>query len=243
MDILLEYFAYIVGGIFSAIVGIVVVGINRKRIRSRMEPLDYAEQMPKRKSSYTRNLFLNDQIVAKIKEDDPAFNELEFKEWAKETFVEFQKAWTNKNLSQIRNRLDNSFCEQYELLSKSNIEETCENIIEIKQINYIDLSSYSTDNEKELVEVAINVVMHDYTKEKTTNKIVNGNKNLKIRTTYKLIFYRKLGTKTKEEENSELIRCPNCGAKIKTGNKKCDFCNTIVLNGVKEWILNSIDKY
>ena len=243
MDILLEYFAYIVGGIFSAIVGIVVAGINRKRIRSRMEPLDYAEQMPKRKSSYTRNLFLNDQIVAKIKEDDPAFNELEFKEWAKETFVEFQKAWTNKNLSQIRNRLDNSFCEQYELLSKSNIDENCENIIEIKQINYIDLSSYSTDNEKELVEVAINVVMHDYTKEKITNKIVNGNKNLKIRTTYKLIFYRKLGTKTNEEENSELIRCPNCGAKIKTGNKKCDFCNTIVLNGVKEWILNSIDKY
>lgn len=243
MDVLLECFAYIVGGFFSAIVGAVIVIINKKRVRSRMEPLDYIEQKPKRQNNYTRNMMLNEQIVAKIKEKDPTFDEAEFKEWAKETFIEFQKAWTNKNMSKIRNRLDNNLCEQYEILSRNNIEENCENIIEINQINYVDLSSYNADNEKELVEVVMNVVTHDYIKEKITNKIVKGNKKLKLRTTYKLNFYRKLGMKTNKEENNQIISCPNCGAKIKKANKKCEFCNTIVLNGVKEWILNSIDKY
>lgn len=243
MEMILEYIVYIIAGILSAIATAIVTVINRKRVRNRMETLDYMEQKQKRKSSYTRNLMLNDQIVSKIKEEDPNFDELEFKKWSKETFLEFQKAWSNKNFSSIRNRLDNNLCEHYDILSKNNIDENSVNIIDIKQINYVDLSSYSRDNEKELLEVAINVVLHDYIMNKESNKITNGNKTVKIRTTYKLIFYRKLGTQTTENDITKTIKCPNCGAKVKMGENKCEYCNSLILNGVKEWILNNIDKY
>ena len=31
------------------------------------------------------------------------------------------------------------------------------------------------------------------------------------------------GLITDKEKENAIIRCPNCGAKIKTGNKKCEF--------------------
>lgn len=236
-----ELLIWIVSGIITTITGVIAVIINRKKVRQRMDTMDYSSHREKRKTHYTRNLILDEQIALKIKEDDRIFDDIAFKEWAKETFVEFQKAWSNKNLNSISNRLDKSLCEQYTLLASTNIEEDYKNIIAIETINYVDFSSYSNDNEKEIIEVAINVIMYDYVVNEITKEIISGSDKIKQRTTYKLTFYRRMGTQTNNGSN-ELI-CPNCGAKIDIKQNKCAYCNTKILNGIRDWILNNIEKY
>lgn len=237
----LEVIYYIIFSIFSAIAGVVIAAINRKRIRNRMNIIDYNEQKLKRKGNYTRNTILNDQIVSKIKENDKEFDENEFKEWAQETFIEFYKSWTNKDMSKVRNRLDYNLYEQYKLLLNTNVGENSTNFIQIEKVNYIDLSAYSEDNEKEIIEAAINVIIQDYTIDDKTNKVISGSKTIKERTTYIMKFYRKMGSKTEGElkKNS----CPNCGAILQIEENKCKYCNTLIFNKANQWILNSIDKY
>jgi len=232
---------YIVYGLISLVVGVITIIMNKKRVRERMELLDYNEGKEKRKNDYTRNTFLDEQIALKIKEDDENFDEQAFKEWTKETFIEFQKAWSDKNISKIRSRLDDNLYEHYELLLKSNIDKDCINKIEIKKINYIDFSAYSKDNEKEIIEVAINSVLVDYTLRGSQREIVEGSDTVKIRSTYKLNFYRKNGAQSAEVENSE--SCPNCGGKIVQGQNKCEYCEALLQNNVNKWLLNSIEKY
>ena len=239
--IVCEMVGKIFAGLINIIVKTVITMINKKRVRAKMEPLEYTEFKQKRKNTYTRNMILNDKIILEIKEEDSSFNEKEFKEWAKETFIEFQKAWSTKNINAIRNRLDYDLCEQYNLLLKTNVKESQKEIIEVKQINYIDFSAYSKDNEKEIVEVALNAVTNNYTIDEETKSIISGSKTIKVRTTYKLKFYRKVGIAAKEKNGK--VRCPNCGAEILNENNKCEYCKSIYLDGVKSWILNSIDKY
>lgn len=241
MDVLGEIFFWIVHGIINGIKKVIRAIFKRKKVRTRMETVDYGEHKEKRKKNYTRNLILDEQILLKIKEADSKFDDIVFKEWAKETFIEFQKAWSNKNIKSISSRLDTSLCEQYSLLVNANVEVECKNIIDIKTINYVDFSSYSNDNEKEIIEVALNVVLCDYVINETTKEIVSGSENIKQRTTYKLTFYRKLGTPTNDKGN--LLMCPNCGGKIENKQNKCTYCDTWILNGVSDWILNNIEKY
>lgn len=241
MEELAEILVWIAYGIITTISGAIAVILNRKKVRARMETVDYGDHKEKRKKNYTRNLILDEQIVLKIKEDDSNFDDIAFKEWAKESFIEFQKAWTNKDINSISSKLDKSFREQYNLLLDTNIEKDCKNIIDIKTVNYVDFSSYSNDNEKEIIEVAINVVLYDYTINETTRVIVGGSEKIKQRTTYKLTFYRKLGTLTNGGDT--VLVCPNCGGKIDNKQNKCMYCDTWILNGVKDWILNNIEKY
>lgn len=236
-----EILFWIASGIITTITGAIAVILNRKKVRKRMATVDYGDHKEKRKKNYTRNLILDEQIAIKIKEDDATFDDIAFKQWAKETFIEFQKAWTNKDINSISSRLDKSLCEQYNLLLNTNLEKDCKNIIDIKTVNYVDLSSYSNDNEKEIVEVALNVVLYDYVINESTKEIVSGSEKIKQRITYKLTFYRKLGIQT-NNKNSLLV-CPNCGGKIENKQNKCVYCGTWILNGVKDWILNNIEKY
>lgn len=236
-----EILVWIISSVVAMITGAIAVIINRKKVRSVMDTMDYSSHKEKKKNIYNRSEIVDQQILMKIKENDKNFDETVFKEWARETFVEFNKAWTNKNIKVISARLDKNLCEQYELLLDANIQEGCKNIIDIKQINFIDFYSYSKDDEKEIIEVAINVVLLDYVINETNNKIVSGSKTTKIRTTYKLNFYRKNGTMSDDIQKEK--HCPNCGGKISTEDNKCKYCNTTVLNSVQEWLLNNIEKY
>lgn len=239
-ETLAEMLIYIVYALVSLVTGTVAMIVNKKRVRKRMDLLDYNEGKQKRKNNYTRNIYLDEQITLKIKEEDEHFDEIAFKEWAKETFVEFQKAWSNKNMIQIRSRLDDNLYEQYKILLDTNVEEDCANIVDVKKINYVDFSGHSEDNEKEIIEVVINAVLINYTINKQTNQLVSGSESVKIRTTYKMIFYRKTGAQTNGINN---VVCPNCGGKILSNQNRCEYCKTWVLNNMKVWVLNSIERY
>lgn len=241
MEVFLELFGEALGAILAAIVAAIVAFFNRKKIASRFAPIDYSERKQKRKRSYTRSPIIDEQIIMRIKEEDPEFNAEAFKEAIKETFLEFQKAWSNGDMTVIRGKLDHNLCEQYQLMLQENKQRGVQNKAEVIQVNYVDFSSYAEDNEKETLEAAINVVMYDYEIEEATDKIINGSKTVKSRTTYKLLFMRKDGTQTGEERG--ILTCPNCGALLTIEQKKCDYCKALILNNAKEWVLNNIERY
>lgn len=218
----------------------IVKPINRRRINKRMEPLDYHTYTHGRKRNHTRNLIVDQHISMKIKQNDPNFDSEALKEWTKDTFVKLQKAWTERNIEQLRKRLDTNLYENYKVLLETNVATNCTNVIDIQNVNYVDFLSYNIDNEKEILDLVINVVMYNYTLNDLTQEIIDGSKTIKERTTYKLKLYRKMGSKTDDERVS---KCPNCGADLNSEQNKCEYCNTWILNGLKDWLLNSVDKY
>lgn len=238
---LLEFFLEGFGLVFSALVAAIIAFFNRKKIRQRFAPIDYGEKNQKRKRNYTRSSIIDEKITSRIKEEDPLFDEIAFKEWSKNIFVNVQKALSVKDITNIRGNLDSNLCEHYQLLLHGNEQAGFTNIIEVLKVNFVDFSSFTEDNEKELLEVAINVVNYDYDVENITEKIIRGSKTIKNRTTYKLVFYRKNGSKTRKVEND--FNCPNCGAKVEVIQKQCEYCKTLILNGATEWVLNHVEKY
>lgn len=237
LKIILDVIVSIIKGIISKIRAI----FKRKKIRENFSSIDYGERKQKRKKSYTRNSILYEQILLRKKEDDPNFDDIAFKEWVKDVFITFQKAWSQKNMMSVRRKVDINLFEQYQLLLNTNNEKDVTNIVDVKQINYIDFSAYSEDSEKEIIELALNVVMYEYDIVESTGNIISGSDKIKHRTTYKLLFLRKNGTQTrtiKKEEN-----CPNCGAPINVLQNKCEYCDAWILNGVRDWVLTGIERY
>ena len=217
-------FAILVGGF-----GIFLTIQNRKKVRERFAPIDYGERKEKRKREYTRNILLDESVVNKIKEDDEMFDALAFKEWVKETFLQFQKAYAVGDMMLVRNRVDINLCECYQLLRKTDPD--VKQFLEILKINYVDFSAYYKEVEKEIIEVAINCIFSN-----------NGvrNEQVKERTTYILKFIRKKGSKS--ENAMKELHCPNCGAIVHFEQNHCEYCDSWLLNREKDWILNAIEK-
>lgn len=215
--------------------------IQRKKVRKNFSSVDYNERKQKRKRNYTRNPYLDEQILLKIKEKDSHFDEVAFKEWVREVFISYQKAWSTKNMMGIRGMLEENFMEQSQLRLQTYQDENSFNVVEVLKVNYVDFFAYNEDREKEIVEMILNTSFYEYNQENTTGKVVGGSNQIKQRTTYQLLFLRKKGTKT--ETTKKVERCPNCGAKLEMIQNKCEYCETWVLNGVRNWLLTDVERY
>lgn len=239
--VLFEFFAEGIVWIVTAIVGAIIAIKNRKKIRERFAPIDYGEKKQKLKRNYTRNSILDEQIIMRIKEKDENFDAFKLKTLVKESFIKIQEAWSKKDMSSVIGLMDYNLYEHYQLLLENNEKQGITNKVEIIDVNYVDFSAYTEDYGKDVLEVAINFVGYNYDVENTTNIVIRGSNEIKQRTTYKLIYYRKNGAQTQLEEKEYL--CPNCGATLIENTNQCKYCNTLILNNVEEWVLNNIERY
>ncbi|MCI9015707.1 MAG: Tim44 domain-containing protein [Clostridia bacterium] len=183
------------------------------------------------------------EIAEEIKQIDPNFSEQKFLAWAKEVFIKLQKAWTKRDWSEVRPFESDELFEQHSAQLQEYIDSHKINIIERISVSYAELHDFLIDGDKEILSITLKAVMIDYIIDEKTKEVLMGNKVEDKYMTYRLVFARKIGRKTKEGTNDiNTTNCPNCGAPTEiTSSGKCQYCGSIITTGEHDWVLTSLE--
>lgn len=194
---------------------------------------------------YIRDEARSKKIGEKIREKDKFFNDEKFLSWAKTSFIKLQTAWTERDWEAIRPIESESLFEQHSKQLKGYIDRKQINKMDRISVNYAELVSYNTDNEKDTLVVALNSSMNDYIIDEVTEKVVKGDKDRRLTNTYKLTFIRKKGVLTSEgTDKVNTTNCPNCGAPTAiTSSGKCEYCGAVITTGDHDWVLNGMERF
>lgn len=197
------------------------------------------------RSSYVRSQYRSDQIAERIVNVDPHFNKEQFLSFAKNTFIKLQNAWSERDWETIRPLESESLFEQHSKQLQGYIQRKQINKMERICVNFAEFVSFSQDNEKDTLVIALNSSMTDYIIDEVSGKILKGNKDYRVTNTYKMTFIRKKGILT-EEGTGELktTNCPNCGAPTKiTSSGRCEYCNSVITIGSHDWVLSDLERF
>ncbi len=196
-------------------------------------------------SRYIRSEARSHAVAASIKQIDPQFNEDKFISEAKDLYIRLQHAWMNRDMEELRPLISEAMYEQYSHGIQGYISRKQINKLERISTNFGELVSFSQDNEKDTLTVAINSSMIDYIISEETNQILKGDMNTRVTNTYKLVYTRKKGVLT-EAGTDELntTNCPNCGAPTNVlSSGRCEYCNSIITTGSHNWVLTNIERF
>lgn len=184
-------------------------------------------------------------VVSEIEKTDYFFNEAKFSNWADEVFIKVQKAWSDRNLEEIRIYESESLFEEHTNQINSFISNKQINVLKDITVNYSKIYSFKQEGAFETIGVVVNSSMIDYIKNEVDGKIVNGSET-EIRThSYLMEFIRKKGVMSNEMEfEPVVVNCPNCGANVEIiGSGKCKYCGSLLTTGTECWILNNIEPF
>lgn len=223
-------------GLMLFVIVVIVMASKKKNTR-----------IPRRYNVYRNNQpasVVEENVEEKVKKTDELFNEEQFIAWAKDVFVKMQEAWSKRDWSVIRCFETNDLFEQHQKQLEGYIENHQINKMERICVKSAHLSKFEQSGDKDILTVILNSKMIDYIIDDRTQEIIKGDRTTERHSTYKMVFIRKTGVKTKEE-NGEInaINCPNCGAPTQIASSgKCEYCGTIVTTGEFNWVLANLEK-
>lgn len=231
-----------IGGIGWMIVIIIIIIVLAS---SRKSTSNVRTHIPTQSHGYVRSDSRSKAVGERIRETDQFFNDEKFLSWAKTSFIKLQTAWTERDWETIRPIESESLFEQHSRQLKGYIDRKQINKMDRISVNYAELVSYNTDNEKDILVVALNSSMNDYIIDETTGNVVKGDKDRRITNTYKLTFIRKKGVLTSEgTDKVNTTNCPNCGAPTNiTSSGKCEYCGAVITTGEHDWVLNGMERF
>ena len=183
-------------------------------------------------------------VESQVKAIDELFNKEEFIAWSKTLFVKLQEAWMARDWSTIRFFETNELFEQHQRQLQGYIDNHQINMLERICVKSARLSEFKQIGDKDVLTVELSSKMIDYIVNDETMKIVIGDKTTERHSTYKLVFVRKSGVKTKPGMDTvNTTNCPNCGAPTKiTSSGQCEYCGSIITTGEYNWVLSNLEK-
>lgn len=197
------------------------------------------------RSNPVRTNLYQENVAARIQQNDPYFSEEKFKTWVNEVFIKLQSAWTARDWSGIRPfeseelfSLHNAQLQQYIATNRINV-------IDRVAVRSTELIHYSTDGDKELLVVDLQATMKDYIIDSVTQNVVEGDKDRYWEMKYYLTFMRKKGVKTDPStSNKSTTNCPNCGAPTEiTSAGQCPYCRSVITTGEHDWVLTKMESH
>lgn len=190
---------------------------------------------PKNKNSFPKN------ILNKIKQTEPDFDEMNFQSFARNTFEKYYKSFCTANWETMKAFATQELVDDCKRRMKK-IEDTAYIFIkrDLKKINAVEVISFEQKAEKDFICTIIDFEEECYELNPKTNKKINGLKK-QIRYRSKLVFERnsKDAQYDRKNENS-FTHCQRCGAPsqvVTTG--KCEYCGEIIQGRENTWKLCS----
>lgn len=172
---------------------------------------------------------------------DTEFSLERFQEFAGETFLRLQEAWTDGRWEEARALETTYLFQQHQYWLEAYRREGVRNVLEEIQVLRVEPSKVTLDRYFEAVTLRIFARMKDYTVRTSDGTIVSGDPQ-KTRTFSEYwTFVRRKGVTSRERD---LARCPNCGAALDkiTEVGVCGYCDTQITRGDFDWILSGIQQ-
>lgn len=179
--------------------------------------------------------------IEKLKARDKNFSEEKFLDDASNLYVRLQDAWSNRDLTPVRNKLST------ELYAKS--ERQIQNYIKNNQTNHVERVSVlnceiigcTSDEVNDIITVKTLARIVDYTTDDSTGNVIRGDRNREVFMTYHWTFIRSLDQRSKVAGESDGKHCPNCGAPIDLNQSAvCAYCGSVLESGSYDWVLSNI---
>ncbi|MFC1746511.1 TIM44-like domain-containing protein, partial [Candidatus Riflebacteria bacterium] len=173
------------------------------------------------------------ELVSRDNEFSPSM----FQNFAGETFMEMQKAWTEKNWQVFRkfetDALYHSHKYWMDIYEKKGITNNIENI----NVIGVEVAKVETDAFFDAVTVRIRASMTDVDVD-SNGKIISGQEN-PVKFSEYWTFIRSTQFKKPKSEDSSC--CPSCSAPLEVNQSgDCEYCGSRVSTGDFNWVLSNI---
>ena len=224
-----------VGIVIAVVVIIAIVAINQAK-KSGAQSAGRAGQQPYTPPSMDRPAV---SPAEQLKKTDPDFSEQAFLAWAHEVFIQLNTAWTKQDWAMIRPFESDALFREHSMQLDEYKRNGTVNYLERVAVKDSFIESYSQDEQYEYLVVKMRTSMIDYVMETATGKITAGDRTTLWQMIHTLTFMRKLGVKTRVEENGmHTDNCPNCGAPTKVDTAGvCEYCGSQITSGSFNWML------
>ena len=177
--------------------------------------------------------FLEQELIPKIQINNTSFSKATFKQQAINTFINVMSVQTEKDSDKLQT------FETQELIKK-NIQKIKENnndkiVHAVKEISVVSsfITEYTLINNQEAIKMQLTIKAKNDVEQNTniTNYVLS---------TYYLEFIKS----NENTKSNNTINCPKCGAIVDiTGNGRCTYCNSLLINGQTSWVINRIEEY
>ncbi len=174
----------------------------------------------------------NANAIKRIKEYLPNFNESQFLQQGYKIFLDVEDAWMNFNLEKVRNSITDEMFNMYESQLTSMEVKGEQNIMSdfvLKDCGIIDAIKQNDNIE---IKTRYIIEFYDYIIDKSTNKVLRGNKLRKLRMYYDMTFIM-------SSTQQKIDKCPNCGAPIEVNSAGvCEYCGSKVVGENANWVMS-----
>ena len=149
-------------------------------------------------------------------------------------YKNIQLAWMDNDIERVRNIISDEMFNTYKMQLETLKVKNQQNIMKDIVLRKIYITSIRKENNKEIIDVIMNVTCKDYLIDINTKEVLRGDKNKICYYEYKLSYIRTTNV-------YEINMCPNCGSPIENGQStKCSYCNSIITKSTDKFVL--IDK-
>ncbi|MES2566664.1 MAG: Tim44-like domain-containing protein [Bacteroidota bacterium] len=226
-----KWVVVIVIGIIISFVLFLIIGIAKSVIFSKKHPgISEHTSVKKNQSPVITNEFTK---------ANTGFSKEDFKLKAKTAFMAIQKAWEEKDLSNVRNWISDGvyqrFCLQFDMMNQLGQK----NLLSKISINKIEFIKASIEGSYSIITVSIDFRMNDRF---ISEKLPDLNEEYIAEDAIEYwTFIKKSGAIDKNLYTTN--SCPNCGDELnKDGGEvsKCPSCSTITYLGDYDWVLSEI---
>lgn len=180
--------------------------------------------------SYSEHNEIDEGVLSEIDVNEGMLIKKELFEKTKQLLLASSKDDKDTIRKLCTKNMAKSYIDEIELLKKHKQK------LVIKDIENVDSKIVDVDKDQynTVIVLVQKVKMYDYTKDVTTNEIIDGNDKKKQEKAFKLVFVKDFG------KGHNVKKCPNCGANIKDASKvACDYCGTLFDDSNYDWYLAS----
>ena len=215
---------------FAAIAGIIAVLIAKKnKITHTARPLGAVR---------TSSAALNN--INEYNQIDELFDRDELCDRISDMYVQFQHAWQNKDLKDLRPYFTDEYFAQCNLQLDNYIRNSQTNIIDDIKVENVVLVGWKQEGENDVIVASVQAVIRDYVIDDNTGNFVRGNKHKLRRMCYEWNLVRATGKKTGDSSIEEGI-CPHCGAPLTiNAANQCEYCDSIIETEASDWAVSRI---
>ncbi len=215
---------------FAAVAGIIAVLIaKRKKVSHTSRPLGAVRTS----SAVLRNINEYNQL-------DELFDKDELCDRISDMYVQFQHAWQNKDMKELRPYLTDEFYAQCNLQLDNYIRNSQTNIVDDITVENVILVGWKQDGENDIIIASVQAVIRDYVIDDNTGNFIRGNKDNLRRMCYEWTLVRATGKMTGDKSAEDGV-CPHCGAPLSiNAANQCEYCDSIIETEASDWAVSGI---
>lgn len=222
----------------AAIVASIIIARKRKKSSASAYTPKRSANLPAGAQPTDRSTLNN---ISDYTDVDPDFSEAEFCSDISNMYVQFQNAWQNKNIEELRPYLTDEFYARMDRQLDNYRRNHQTNMVERIAVLGVAISGWKQQKNQDVIVARVRTRIVDYVIDDNTNKIVRGSSTAEKFMEYEWTLSRKSGVKTGVDSGVRTLNCPNCGAPLNISRTaKCEYCGSIITVDSTDWVVTDM---